>query len=59
MARPRTPSSTPSNEVSPQETPSTPLSPEAARQLDLKTEREARRQAQVGRIVRGDGQGPG
>ncbi|GEM_PF-1239465 len=59
MTRPQIPSTPPSNEVSPQETPSTPLSPEAARQLDLKTEGEARRSARVGRVVRGDGQGRG
>jgi len=32
-----------------------PLSPKEAHHLDLKTEREARRQAEVGQIVRGGG----
>jgi len=51
----QTPPESPPAEEKPSETAPTPLSPEEAHSLDLKTEREACRQAEVGQIVRGDG----
>lgn len=41
-------------EATPRDTRPSPLSDEEAHQLDLKIEQEARRQARVGQIVRGD-----
>lgn len=51
---PRRPQTSPRSERS-SETAQTPLTPQEARRLDLKTERDARRQAEVGRTVRGGG----
>ena len=50
----RGPDSPPAEEK-PAETTPAPLSDEEAHRLDVKTERDARRQADVGQIVRGGG----
>lgn len=55
MIQSQTPAEPPPTDEKPTEPPPTPLSPEDAHRLNLKTEREARRQAEVGQIVRGDG----
>lgn len=55
MTQTKAPAEPPPTEEKPTETAPTPLSPEEAHRLDLKTERDARRQAEVGRILRGDG----
>ncbi|WP_395943416.1 hypothetical protein [Brevundimonas sp.] len=54
MIQTQTPAEPPPTEK-PTEMAPTPLSPEEAHRLGLKTEQEARRQAEVGQIVRGDG----
>jgi hypothetical protein len=46
---------TPPEKEAPSETIPAPLSDKEAHRLDVKTERDARRQAEVGQIVRGDG----
>jgi hypothetical protein len=51
---PREPETPPVDEKSP-EVPPAPLSDEEAHRLDVQTERDARRQAEVGHIVRGGG----
>ena len=51
---PRSPESSPAEEGVTQPSPA-PLSKEEAHRLDVKTERDARRQAQVGQVVRGEG----
>jgi len=48
-------SDAPAAHEKPSEAVPTPLSDEEARRLDVKTGRDARRQAEVGQIVRGDG----
>jgi len=55
MTQTKAPAETPPAKGKSTETAPTPLSPEEAHRLDLKTGREARRQAEVGKIVRGDG----
>ena len=55
MIQSQTPAEPPPTDEKPTETAPTPLSAEDAHRLDLQTEAEARRQAAVGRIVRGDG----
>jgi hypothetical protein len=49
-----TPSDTPPADETPSEATPALLSDEEAHRLDVKTERDARRQAEVGQIVRGD-----
>lgn len=53
---PQRPQTSPRSESS-FETAQAPLTPQEARRLELKTERDARRQAEVGRTVRGGGGG--
>lgn len=52
--RPTAPDTPPVDEKSSEATPA-PLSDDEAHRLDVKTERDARRQAEVGQIVRGGG----
>ncbi|MDX2335269.1 MULTISPECIES: hypothetical protein [Brevundimonas] len=51
---PTSPETFPAAEKPAEATPA-PLSDEEAHRLDVKTERDARRQAEVGQIVRGGG----
>ena len=55
MKQDPTPSQYPPDGEKPSEVLSTPLSDAQMRQLDLETERNARRQAEVGQAVRGGG----
>ena len=57
MKQDPTPSQSPPEGEAPSEALPTPLSDAEARQLDLETERNARRQAKVGQTVRGGGAG--
>ena len=54
MTQTKAPAETPPAKGKSTETAPAPLAPEEAHRLDLKTEREARRQAEVGQTVRGD-----